>query len=185
MMINRVLSLSLLAFPFVAQAHSQTGSASAVVAALTTISNQLTTLNNTLNDFNGGLIDTLTALEIQGESSSLVDDINKATSVIKSTPALNDTDSLAVASAVLTLQPNIYSVLDNLVARHDIFEGAILDFVSVTWLVEIDLKTQKKSTDQLGAAITNILSSAFQSIAPAIIADIDTHFTTAINAFDS
>jgi len=79
----------------------------------------------------------------------------------------------------------IFNILNNLVARHDIFEGAILDLVSVTWLVEIDLKTQKKSTDQLGAAITNILSSTFQSIAPAIIADIDTHFTTAINAFAS
>jgi hypothetical protein len=183
---NFAFALSLLAVPFTVQGfpHSSvTGGVDAIISSLTTITNELTTLNKTLNGFNGGLLGTFTALQIQGQSTTVVNDINKATAVVKATSQMNDTDSLSVATAVTELQPFIYTVLDNLVAHHSVFEKAILGILSATFLVESDLKSQKSSTDALGAAITTKLATDLQSVAPLIIQDIDSHFAQAIAVY--
>lgn len=189
-MINRALTLfSLFAIP-IATVHGASGSkttsgTTAIISSLTTITNDLTKINDTLNGFDGGILGTVTALQIQGDSDQLVKDINQATKVVNATDPLNDSDSLSISSAVLNLEPTIFSVLSNLVAHHSTFETALLGLLSATWLVEDDLKSQKTSTDALGAAITAKLSAEFQSIAPVIIQQIDSHFESAIKTFSS
>jgi len=74
------------AFLAISMVHARIGQrdASSITASLTTISNQLVAMNSTLNQFQGAFNGTLLALQIQGDASTLLDDINDATTVTHS-----------------------------------------------------------------------------------------------------
>lgn len=167
-------------------AAAQVGSgAAAILAGVQDITNDMTTMNNTLNTFDGGLVGTLTALQIQGESQSLLSDINNLTATVNATAPLNQKDSVTVTNSVVGLQPYIYSLLDNLDNHHQAFETAILGVASATSLVESDLKNLQNATMALGNAVISKLIPELQSLAPLVTYQIDFHFQRSIQLYSS
>jgi hypothetical protein len=154
-----------------------------VVADIAAISKQLSTLNSSVTAYKGGPADTINALTIQGQSSDLQNIIDKATKDANASPAFGDDGSNAVANAVLALEPNIFSVLDNLVAKKPNFDKPVIFGIVPSQLVLLDLKGLKTSTDKFGAATTAKLNSVFSGVAPIIIGQIDDAFNKAIAAY--
>ncbi|KAK4506452.1 hypothetical protein PRZ48_000184 [Zasmidium cellare] len=142
------------------------------------ISGNITKLNNTLNTFTKPK-DAITALTIKSESDDLTKSVNNAATVANASAPLNDDQSFNVATAILNLEPNIFSVLDNIKAHKPQFDTAILG-ASASPLVKSSLQDSKKAADGFGTAITPKLTSAYQNAAPVIIKQIDDKFDDAI-----
>lgn len=156
-----------------------------ITGSLGTISGGLVSMNATLNQFEGGFNGTLLALQIQGEASTLLDDIENATTAAGQSSNLDEADSATVAFAIVALSSNIYEVLANLVDKKGAFDAAILGIGSASALVEYDLKSLKNSTDTLSQALSSKLSTTIQEVAPLVVSDIDFHFDQAIAAYGS
>ncbi|KAH8705365.1 hydrophobic surface binding protein A-domain-containing protein [Talaromyces proteolyticus] len=154
-----------------------------IVASLNAISSQLATMNSTLNTFPGGAGNTLVALQVQGEAQTLLDTINNGTKVANQTGPLDVNDSALVVDAVLTLQPNIYGVLNHIIAAKPDFDTAVLGLASAAILVKSDLTNLKNSTDQLFSATVSKLVTDIQNLAPLVQALVDLYFVEAINTY--
>lgn len=154
-----------------------------VVADIAAITKQLSTLNSSVSAFTGGPSQTIAALTIQGQSSDLQNIIDKAAKDAKASPAFGDDGSNAVANAVLALEPKIFSVLDNLVAKKPAFDKPVIFGIVPSSLVLLDLKSLKSSTDKFGAATVAKLNSVFAGVAPVIIGQIDDAFNKAIATY--
>jgi hypothetical protein len=173
------LSTSLVGF-----ARAASG-ADAIVAGIKNVTNDIVTINSTLNTFNGSLIGTLTALQIQGQAQDLLSGIESTTATANATSVLGQADSITVTNSVTGLQPFVYSLIDNFVARHQAFETAVLGVASATSLVESDLTNIKNATDALGNAIISKLVPEIQKLAPLVTSEIDFHFQRALQVYSS
>ena len=158
--------------------------AAAVVDAVNTIGTSLVTLNTTVTGYSGGLGSELTALKIELESSQLVRDLKDAISTTQQSANFTDAESGTVATALVTLEPQILSALTNIASKKAAFEKGILDFISLTFLVKNNLQQQKDLSAQLGDAVTAKLTPNYASLAPLITGQIADAFTAAINTFD-
>jgi hypothetical protein len=154
-----------------------------IVASLNEVSSQLAAMNSTLNTFPGGVGNTLVALQVQGESQTLLDSINNGTKIANQTGPLNTNDSALVVDAVLTLQPNIYGVLNHIIAAKPDFDTAVLGVASASILVKSDLVNLKNSTDQLFSATVSKLVTDIQNLAPLVQALVDFYFVQAIDTY--
>jgi hypothetical protein len=160
--------------------------AQSIVAGISTISEDITTLNNTLNGFTpNNPLNTITVLKIQKQTSALSDSILAATSTAADSEPLDSDDSFTVAEAVLNLQPNIFSLLDNLQAKKPVFDKAVLGFVSVSKIVLKDLQRQKQLSAAFGVTVAEKLAEPFKSFAPLINGQIEEAFDEAIATYSS
>ncbi|KAL2786516.1 hydrophobic surface binding protein A-domain-containing protein [Aspergillus keveii] len=157
--------------------------ATPVLSALDTITNQLHTVGDLVEVFNGGFSGTFAALKIQGETSELGTAINNGVKAIQNIQPLNEADSAQVVTVVVALQSDIYGLLDLLVEKKPAFNTAILGIGSASFLVKIDLQNLRKSTAQLGDAITSKLVDEIQRLAPLITSSIDFHFSQALAVY--
>ena len=169
---------SVLAFPILQR------DAASIDAAITNIEGQISTLNNTLNGFAPYQPTAIiTVLKVKFETDKLGDAISSATQTIGASQPLDDDDSLNVAEATLNLEPMIFSLLDNIVAKKNAFDTAVLGIASVSATVKQSLEKQKQLSADLGQALVSKLSSFFSGPAGIVNADIATHFSDAINAY--
>ncbi|KAL2849641.1 hydrophobic surface binding protein A-domain-containing protein [Aspergillus pseudodeflectus] len=157
--------------------------ATPILSALDTITNQLHTVGDLVEVFTGGFNGTFAALKIQGETGELGTAINKGVTAIKNIQPLNEADSAQVVNVVVALQSDIYGLLDLLVQKKPAFDRAIFGIGSASFLVKIDLQNLRKSTAQLGDAITSKLVDEFQRLAPLITSSIDFHFSQALDVY--
>ncbi|KAI5362709.1 Putative Cell wall mannoprotein [Septoria linicola] len=154
-----------------------------ITQAISYVNSNITAVNNTLNTFNKPK-DSITALKIQVHTTELTKSVNSAASVANASAPLSNSEEFDVATAVLNLQPNINSLLDNVVAHKPQFGTAIFGF-SASPLVKKDLQDAEKAADAFGAALTPKLSGAYQQAAPIIVQQIDAKFDEAIKQFSS
>ncbi|KAK4503416.1 hypothetical protein PRZ48_004331 [Zasmidium cellare] len=155
-----------------------------IVASINTISSNIKTLNTTLNTFHKGDLDSgLKVLKIQSQTDKLGKSINAGTSAAQTSQPLNSDDSFTVAVAVLNLQPQVISLLDNIEQHKPAFDAAIIDLVSVTPQVEQDLKNQNQSTAGLSNAIVARLADPYPSLAGTVTGPIFSKFNEAIALF--
>lgn len=147
------------------------------------INGNITTLNNTLNTFNKDK-DAITAFTIQIQATDVTKSVDNAASTAKMSAPLSDTESAAVAGKVLNLQPNINSLLDNLVKHKPQFDTALFGF-SASPLVVNTLKQAKNASDTFGKDLTPKLSGVYQQAAPVVIMQIDEKFDQTIAKFQS
>ena len=152
-----------------------------IVQAVGYVDSNITAVNNTLNTFNKPK-DSITAFKIQIQTSELTKSVENAASVANMSAPLSDNESYNVALAVLTLQPHINSLLDNVVAHKPQFDTALFGF-SASPLVKKDLQDAKKAADDFGAALTPKLSGVYGTVAPVIVKQIDDKFDEAIAKF--
>ncbi|KAF2169361.1 hypothetical protein M409DRAFT_20584 [Zasmidium cellare ATCC 36951] len=157
-----------------------------IVASINTIESNIATLNSTLNTFNKGDLDSgLKVLKIQSQTNTLGDSIDSGTSTAQASEPLNADDSFTVASAVLTLQPQVISLLDNIEQHKPAFDAAILNLVSVTPQVEQDLKNQNASTAAFSDAVVAKLADPYPSLAGTVTGPIFSKFNEAIALFSN
>ncbi|CAF9907229.1 MAG: hypothetical protein GOMPHAMPRED_005055 [Gomphillus americanus] len=158
--------------------------AASILQAITNIENHITTLNNTLNTFNGNLLTTIpTVLKIEEQTAELGDAISAATDAANLSPALSETDSGTVATAVVTLVPKIQSLLSNIIAHKNTFDRAVLGIGSVSPQVEQDLQTQSKLSDEFSGALIAKLAPDYAALAPLITNQISAAFQNAVKIF--
>ena len=156
-----------------------------ILTEITTIKDQCNTLNSTISTFNLNSNVTRTALKLQSQSSTLLNDVNDATKVVQSTSPLNQDDSVKVAQAVLSLSNVVYTLLDRFVSKKPVFDKALFGVGSVSALVKIDLQNLKTATGKFGNATTAKLEGDIQKLAPLVTADIDFHFYQALQVYSS
>ncbi|KAJ5631615.1 uncharacterized protein N7484_011715 [Penicillium longicatenatum] len=164
---------------------SSSGSgASGILSSIDTINSGVSTINSTLGTFSENSDVTSTALKIQSEATDLLNDINKGAQVAEKADTLDSDDQQKLYSATVSLSDNVFSLLDGLVDKQDVFKKAVLGG-SADGLVDKDLENLKKATDSFGQAIIKTLSGSVKDKGPALLKKIDSHFDTAIKAFSS
>ncbi|RMZ84067.1 hypothetical protein DV737_g1390, partial [Chaetothyriales sp. CBS 132003] len=156
---------------------------SSINSSITTISSKLTTLNTTVAKFTPSLLGTFTALTIVAQAEDLKTAINSGTQAAEESDVLDETDSLAIAGVVVTLANNVYSSLDNIVAKKSAFDKAILGIASASFIVKALLVSLRSATKAFGDALVAKLDESLQSLAPVVVDDIDAAFATAIAAY--
>lgn len=158
--------------------------AASITSAITQIETNINTLNTTLNGFNkGDLFAIAEVLSIQKETDNLGDSITAATNAAKASAPLNDADSGTVAVAVVNLQPQIFSLLNNIQSKKPAFDSAVLGVGSVSPQVKQSLQKQKQLSGDLGKAITAKLTPTYAAFAPTINQQIADAFDKAIATF--
>ena len=178
--------LPLLPLAFSAPTLQPRQTANAIVSALTTIENRISTLNSTLNTlFPRDPAALLKVGQLELETAALGVAIQQGTSAANQSPVLSDADSQTVAVAVLGFEPQIFSLLNNFVAKKPAFDTAVLTVGSVSGIVELELKQQASLSADLGNAIAAKVSAEFQGPAGIINGQIAAAFAAAVKAFDT
>lgn len=157
--------------------------ATAVVDAVNTIASQMVVLNNTVTSYDGGILGTITALNIEVESVKLSNDLKDAISTTQAAANFTNAESLTVASAFINLEPQIFSTLNNIVAKKPQFDTGLLGIGSLAFLVKGNLQQQKDLSAQLGDAVAAKLAPLYASLAPMINQQIADAFAKAIAAY--
>ena len=177
-----LLLLSLI--PAALAAPVEKRSATSIVNAINTIESRIATLNNTLNPFEPRQITAIaTVLAVQLETDALGDAINAATKATTASAPLSEDDSNTVAQAVLLLEPQIASLITNIISKKPAFDTAVLGIGSVAPQVEQDLKEQNTASTALGNAITAKLTPDFAALAPLVLGEISAAFQSGIQAY--
>jgi hypothetical protein len=149
----------------------------AIVAAMTTVASQSVTLNDTVASWDGNVF---ALLPILIDSTKLLEDINSATSTAKSSANLTVTEGFGVAQETIALSGIVKSTLATIVSKKDKFAELFL-----TLAITLELKAEKKATDDFAAAVTEKLPAALQGVAPSLIKPIDDAFDSAIAAYEA
>ncbi|KAL4925331.1 cell wall mannoprotein 1 family protein [Aspergillus undulatus] len=156
----------------------------AVIAAVNTISESMITLNETVTSYKGGLFGTVTALKIEFQSIALSNDLRDAIRTTTDSANFTEDESLNVSGAFIDLQPNIFSTLDNIVAKKPQFDNGLLGIGSLAFLVRSNLENQRDLAAELGEAVTVKLTDTYAGIAPLLNAQIAEKFEETIAAFE-
>ncbi|ERT01709.1 antigenic cell wall galactomannoprotein [Sporothrix schenckii 1099-18] len=146
-----------------------------IVSALDNVDSATQKLQNIVNGWSGGL---LGSLPILPQSARVLSAINDGTDTANDSDPLTQDEALGIATAVTTLSTTVNSTMTALINRHDDFEHLLLAPV-----VLIDLKLQKKASDDMSAAIIAKVPAALQGIASNLAAPIGASFDQAIEAF--
>lgn len=141
---------------------------------ITTIGNDLTTLNGTLNTFTTddplGLIE---ALEISSQTSTVSNDLIAAARTANNSAVFSSTESGNIASAVLSLEPVIFSTLNNIVTHKPAFATAILFVGDISQTVEQGLIQQRELSREFADALALKLASPYAAAAAPVASSID------------
>lgn len=138
------------------------------------IGTDLTTLNNTLNTFTtDDPIGLLVALQVSTESSQAENDLTAAAGTANSSSPFNSTESGNIATAVLSLEPVIFSTLNNIVTHKPAFATAILFVGDISQTIEQSLIQQRELSREFANALAAKLSSGVAAAAGSVATDID------------
>lgn len=140
--------------------------ASTIQTDLNNINSGVTDLKNSVNSYNGGLF---AALPIQSKASDLQKEIDSATDDANASPAIGESDSASIVAYIQnTLEPNIDSTLDALVAKKSQFASA-----GLTNTVKTTVSNLQTSTNNYGMALLAKAASGSQSAGQAVLAKIN------------
>jgi hypothetical protein len=154
--------------------------------AINAVGSGLTALNNTLNTFRlNDPVGLFEALKVQLETSQVSNSlISAARTANKSLPFTYD-ESAQIATAVVNLEPTIFSVLNNIVTHKPAFATAIFFVGDISLTVEHNLIQQRELSRAFSDALAQKLTEPFKGFAPLIAGQIDNAFATAIAAYQS
>jgi hypothetical protein len=156
---------------------------SEVVAAVKAIAEQTKTLNETVSSYDGGIVDTVTALEIETEAIALNNELRQAIWVTKGSDNFTMAESKDVSTAFLKMVPVVESTLANIISKEDEFSNGLLGIWSLEFLVKYNLETEKRLALELGHEVEKRLTPIYAEIAPIVVGQIKAAFTKAIKAY--
>lgn len=180
----RILPILLATAALASPVHHAKRDGAAVIEAVNTISESMITLNTTVTSYKGGILGTVTALKIEFQSIALSNDLRAAISTTTDSANFTEDESLNVSGAFLDLQPNIFSTLDNIVAKKPQFDNGLLGLGSLAFLVRANLENQRDLAAELGEAVVVKLTATYAGIAPLLNAQIAEKFEEAIAAYE-
>ncbi|KAK7510099.1 hypothetical protein IWZ03DRAFT_433781 [Phyllosticta citriasiana] len=156
----------------------------AISQSLDTITDRIKSLNETVSKFEGGEIKgVFELLEIKSKTDQLNDGIENCTAVTNKTGKLDITASTTVGTKILGLQPDIFSLLDNVKSKKPEAEKAGFGLLDVVTLLRGELTKTKEKTRQLGSAFTAALDAALAPQAGPVNQGIQDRFTSTIDAY--
>ena len=154
--------------------HRQTDEATELIDNISTINSSLISLNGTLNTFTTddpvGLFE---ALKIQTQTSQTSSDLVAAARTANSSSNFTETESNSIAAAILSLEPTIFTVLNNIVEHKPAFATAILFIGDISKTVESTLNQQRELSREFADAVAAKLYGVYAAYAPLIAAQID------------
>lgn len=157
--------------------------ASSIVDSMDDIASTIGELRDSLANFNPGIVGTVVALKIHAQALQLAGIITDAKHTADDSEPLDEPGSAQVAIGVTGLQPHVFGVLDDMIAKKEAFDKAILGVGSARILVKADLQLLRKNTADFGEAVTAKLNPEFAKLAPLLLANIDAHFREAVNVY--
>jgi len=158
--------------------------AASIVNAIKNVQAKVSTFDSTVASFRKGqMTGILTVLQISSQSSELSDAVTGATNAANAAQSLDTDKSNSVVLAVIALQPDISSLLNNLQSKKPAFDTVILGIGSVSPQIEQTLQQQKAQSADLGTAITAKLSEPYKGLAPLVTGQVSTAFDQAIATF--
>lgn len=161
-----------------------TSQATKIVDGLHLIQSHIKYTNQLVTYFNGNpQTGTLDAVNIQEEALDLGHAIQYTTSVAHASPNLDEAGSLAVVTAVISLRPDVETLLKNIVAKRPAFDAVVVGLFSVSGQVQQTLTNQKALTQALGYAIAEKLTGAYKTAAPLLLQEFADQFDQAIAAY--
>jgi len=163
-------------FAAVALASSVVADGAAIADAMDLVTNDTIALNSTVSAWKGN---PLTVLEIVGQSTKLLLDINSATSVAKKSANLTVLETIGVAEKTLTLATDVETTLATIVAKKQLFADELLQGA-----ILLNLELEKAATDKFSAAVIEKVPESLQATAASLTAPIDTAFESAIAAYE-
>ncbi|KAK8159091.1 hypothetical protein IWX90DRAFT_482462 [Phyllosticta citrichinensis] len=156
----------------------------AISQALDVITDRIKSLNETVSKFEGGEIKgVFELLEIKSKTDQLNDAIDNSSAIVNKTGKLDIAASTTVGTKILGLQPDIFSLLDNVKSKKPEAEKAGFGLLDVVTLLRGELTKTKEKTRQLGSAITASLDAALAPQAGPVNQGIQDRFTSTIDAY--
>lgn len=148
--------------------------ASQEIQDISKIQTDLTALNNTLNGFStDDILGILVALQVETQSSQVSDDLVAAARTANHSSTFNSTESGNIATTVLSLEPAIFSTLNNIVTHKPAFATAILFVGDISQTVEQNLIQQRELSRGFANALAAKLASPYNVAAGAVASQID------------
>ena len=155
-----------------------------IVYALQQVQSGIQLLNQRVYYFDGNPVTgALDAIQIQQQTDDVGRSVEYATQVANYSPPLDESESLAVATQVLALRPDIKNLLLNIASKKPAFDHVVIGLFSVSGQVKKSLQDQKALTVALGYAIAEKLTGAFKAAAPQLNDELAAEFDAAIAAF--
>jgi len=138
------------------------------------IKTSLTTLNSTLNGFSTyDPLGVFEALKIQLQSSQVSNNLVAAAGTANESSTFTSDESGNIATAVLNLEPVIFSTLNNIVTHKPAFATAILFIGDISKTVEQNLIQQRELSREFANALAAKLAEPYASGAGLISGQID------------
>lgn len=129
------------------------------------------------------VIGALDALFIQAQTDHLGRAIEYTTRAADASPPLDEAGSLAVASAILDIRPDVEELLRTITYKKPAFDLVFVGVLSISKQVQISLTDQKALTRALGYSIAQKLFGVFKEQSPPLMDEIDAAFDRAIAAY--
>jgi hypothetical protein len=151
-----------------------------ILDALSQIQNSSIALNNTVSTFQPGLAGLTEIVPLLSASTTLLADINHATSIASSSANLTDLEAIGIAGATQSLASAVNSTLGNVISKKKVFDSLLV----VSPVVLLNLKLEKDATDKFGDAVVGKVPVGLQGIAENLLAPIDNSFEEAIAVYE-
>ena len=152
----------------------------AIIGAIQKVSASAAKLNNTVLGFHAGILGLGDTIKLLIDSTSLLNDIKAGTKTAQASAPLNFDDALAIAGVTVSLVTDVQVVISSIVNAKPTFDKLLI--VSPTVL--INLKIEKKASDEFSAAIISQLPIEFQDLAKTLVQPIDEGFDAAIAEYN-
>ena len=138
--------------------------ASSIVDSMDDIASTIGELRGSLANFDPGIVGIVTALKIRAQALQLARIITDAKRTAEESEPLDESGSAEVANVVTRLQPHVLGVLDDMIAKKEAFDKAILGVGSARILVKSDLQLLRKNTADFGEAVAAKLNPSTLSL---------------------
>ena len=148
----------------------------AIVESLNTLSASSVELDQTVSEWSGELFD---ALPIVTQSLGLLKDTKDATAVANESEPLTMEEAVTLATAMQSLITDIEGVLTSIEEAKPKF-----DELKLGMIILLNLKMQKKETDNFSAALVEKIPESLQEVAQTMADQVAALFDKAIKAYN-
>ena len=176
------MKLSLLPLAFLAAITTVSAGATEIVAELGKISAQTDKVESIVTEFSAGIKGLGDVVPLLIESTELLIDIKKATKVAKASQPFASLDEvIQIVGPTQTLVADVQSLLAALVNAKPKFDKLLI----VSPVVLLNLKQQRKATEELNNVVISKVPADFQGLARDLVAPIYVAFDATIAEYST
>ncbi|TFB00336.1 hypothetical protein CCMA1212_007825 [Trichoderma ghanense] len=148
-----------------------------ILSAITSISSHTTTLNATISSWTGS---PLTLLAITAQSGTLLESIYAGTHTASRAANLTLDQTLAVASATITLATDVNQTITTIIEAKKKFDGLIV----ADPVVLLNLGLERDAAREFGEKVVEKVPVDLQGVARGLVQGIDDSFAEGLAAYE-